>query len=239
MKSLILLAITLTILFLLTSPVFAAGTDNSGGCQPIYGGGETCPPATTLSVNKQVKDPDTGDYVDSLGLTDPRYTPGDVVPFQITVKNTSNSDITNITVKDVFPQFVDFLSGSGTFDSGSHTLSFTIDKLSAGDIKVFFISGKVVDKASLPADEGVSCVVNQAIATANNVQAQDNSQFCIQKEVITATPQLTNPPTTKGGLPVFQPTQTKKTPPTGPEDWAVFGLLPSGALGYWLRKRAK
>src|SRR5258708_2458009 len=148
--------IALSLIFLiLPITAFAAGTDNSGGCQPIYGGGETCPPATTLSVDKQVKDPDTGDFVDSLALTDPRYTPGDAVPFKITVKNTSGSDISNITVKDVFPQFVDFFSGSGNFDKNSKTLSFTIDKLTSGDAKVFFLSGKVVDKTSLPQDQGV------------------------------------------------------------------------------------
>jgi len=49
-----------------------------------------------------------------------------------------------------------------------------------------------------------------------------------------------NQTTTKGGLPVVSPVVTQpgqNTPPTGPEALVLAGLLPTGALGWLLRKK--
>jgi hypothetical protein len=50
-------------------------------------------------------------------------------------------------------------------------------------------------------------------------------------------PKPTNPPQTKGGLPVHSPTQTKTTPPTGPEAFSLLALIPAAAAGIYLRKK--
>jgi len=53
----------------------------------------------------------------------------------------------------------------------------------------------------------------------------------------TPTPRPTNAPTTKGGLKVFPPTQTKTTPKTGPEALSLISLIPTAGLGFWLRRK--
>jgi hypothetical protein len=63
--------------------------------------------------------------------------------------------------------------------------------------------------------------------TATPTPAQDNK------------PQPTNAPTTKGGLPVYKPTQTTQTPETGPEAYALISLVPAAALGFYLRSKIR
>lgn len=43
--------------------------------------------------------------------------------------------------------------------------------------------------------------------------------------------------TTKGGMTIFPPSQQTENPATGPEMIPLIALLPSGALGFFLRKK--
>ena len=63
----------------------------STNCQPIYGGGQTCTSSNNIQITKQVQNPQTGVYVNNLGVNDPKYAPGQYVNFQITVANTGSS----------------------------------------------------------------------------------------------------------------------------------------------------
>lgn len=59
---------------------------------------------------------------------------------------------------------------------------------------------------------------------------------------ITATstePVVTNPPTTKGGLPVDTPPPATQTPGTGPEALGLLSLIPAAAAGIFLRRKTK
>ncbi|MCL4353627.1 DUF11 domain-containing protein [Patescibacteria group bacterium] len=193
-------------------------------CQPIYGGGQTCVQSPSISINKTVQDPQTGNFVDNLSINDPKYTPGQNVTFQIAVTNTGNTSLSNIDVSDIFPQFVDFVSGPGNFDAKSKNLSFTIDQLDPNQTKTYTVVGKI--SSNLPQNASTLCVVNQAVAAAGNSQSQDNAQFCIQNQIAT----------TKGGLPVMPPTRITVTPPTGPEALPLLALIPSGFLGLILKR---
>lgn len=229
MKKLILISLMTGLMSL----SLASSASASTSCQPIYGGGETCVQVGNISINKTVKNPTTGSFVDNLSVNDPKYTPTSTVNFQITVTNTGNGNISSTTVKDTFPNYVTFVSGpkDGKFDSNTKVLTFTVDDLAAGVSKTFDVSAKVVDQNSLPADQGVTCVVNQVNATSNdNQQSSDNSQFCIEKPTQPGT-------TTKGGLKVFPAPKVVTTPATGPEMLPLIGLIPSGLFGIFLRKK--
>lgn len=222
----------------------AADPITSTGCQNIYGGGDSCVQSKDFSLNKTVKNPLSNEYIDNLSSGAAQYAPGQQVPFKIVIKNTSKKDLTNIMVKDTFPKYIDFQLGSGKYDPKTRTFSFSINKLAPNESRVYFISGMVVAKDKLPSDKDLTCVINQVSGTASKSVSRDNSQFCLSKNPKTTgsaktTPAVTNPPTTKGGLPVYPPTQTKQTPPTGPETLALFGLIPASALGFWLRKKTK
>lgn len=232
MKNVLLSIFAIGVFYLFASSVVSADTS----CQPIYGGGVTCEQVGNISVNKTVLNPKTNTFVDNLDVNDIKYSPDQTVSFKVNVTNTGSARLNKINVRDVFPQFVNFVSGAGSFEASMKILSFSIDGLNPNETKTFDIQGKVVPGDQLPNDKGIVCVVNQAIATveATNQISQDNSQFCIQKQVVTPT----QVPTTKGGLKVFpQPTVTT-TPPTGPEMLPLFGLIPAGALGYFLRKKS-
>ena len=206
----------------------SASADSS--CQPIYGGGETCVQVGNVFVNKTVQNPQNNAFVDNLGVNDPKYSPSSNVTFHITVTNNGGNTISKITVKDILPQFVNFVSGPGSFDSNSKTLTFELGDLKAGESRTFTVVGKTADQDKLPSSQGITCVVNQAISTANNGQeSSDNSQFCIEKPVLGET--------TKGGLKVFPAQPIAKTPATGAEMLGLFGLIPSGVLGFFLRKK--
>ena len=231
-------------LFSFLLAVFLAGGSHVSAqtqqCQPIYGGGESCAQAEELRINKSVKNPQDGKYVNSLSVNDPKYAASQSISFRIEVQNISKKALSKITLRDILPQYVVYVSGTGNFDAKNKTLTFTVDKLNPNETKVFFVEGKTVNRDSYPKDQGTVCVVNQAIATFDKKSSQDNSQFCIQKDAVPLQEQApADPSQSKGGLPVYPPSTTTTTPPTGPEALALFGLLPAGALGIWLRRKGR
>lgn len=208
-------------------------------CQPIYGGGETCVQIGKVLINKMVLNPQTNVFVDNLGINDPKFGPDFIVTFKLDITNTGQTKISKVDVRDIFPQFVKFQTGPGNFDSNSKTLNFSLDNLEPNEIRTFTLFGRVVSQNELSADSGIVCVVNQAIAqgSENSGQSQDNSQLCIQKQVLGATP-TPIPGVTKGGLKVFPQPKVITTPPTGPEMLPLIGLIPSGIAGFFLRRKS-
>jgi len=216
---------------LLIAPVKAFADDN---CTPVYGGGQTCPPPGNITIDKTVQNPSNGIFVDNLTTNDPKYSAGQIVNFKIVVTNTTGTNIPTVNVSDVFPSFLTFVSGNGSFDSGKNTLTFSLNNLNGGQTQTFNIQAKVVGGANIPFANGVVCVVNQAFGTTSGGQtAQDNSQLCIQKTTVTPTPFAT----TKGGLPVAPAPKILATPATGPEMLPLFGLIPTGIAGFILRRK--
>ena len=228
------LILTLTVATFLTfsGSAFAAESGYGGygtPCEPIYGGGEVCVSKGQILINKTVKNPATGAFVDNLSLSsDPKYSANGIVEFQLTLTNTGKDTLKEVTVVDTFPSYIDYQTGSGTYDSNNKTLTFKITELQAGESRIYIITGKVVDIAKLPVDQAVTCVINQVKATSSENESSDLSQFCIEK-VIT---------TTKGGLVVMTAPTMTQTPSTGP-GLALLGLIPAGLGGLILRRKSK
>lgn len=231
MKKLILATFLLFSAVVLPSPAFAEQTPN---CTPIFGGGASCEYNPPISINKQVQNPSTKNYIDSLKVTDPQYAGGQTVLFKITVTNTGNSAVNNLAVVDTLPQFIDYTKGQGKYDAATRSLSFEIEQLKGKESKVYFIEARVAAANRLPDSAQARCVINQARVTANNKTSQDNTVVCLAKTTVAPT----NPPTTRGGTRVFPPGTTRTTPDTGPAAWALAAMLPLGAFGVWLRKKA-
>lgn len=222
--------------------LFSIGSANAAAgvvCQPIYGGGQTCIQVGELLVNKTVLNPQTNTLVDNLGVNDPKFGPDNIVTFQITVQNTGQATLPRVQVRDIFPQFVDFAAGAGTFDQNTRTLTFEVINLAPNQAQTFTVQGKVVSLNQLPQDQSVVCVVNRVIAQADSQRSEDAAQFCIQKQVVGAPTFPGVPAPGKGALPpkVFPPPQVQITPPTGPELIPLIGLIPTGALGWLLRRK--
>ena len=221
------------------SPVNAAQTPN---CQPIYGGGTSCEQTDPITINKQIQNPATQEYGDNLNAAAKIFVPGETIRFKLTLSNTGNSSVKTIQVADVFPQYIDYSRGQGKYDRATRTYTFTIDELKAKENKVFFIEGKVVSQDKLPSTPS-NCIINQSSATFGDKISQDNAQLCVGK---TAAPVAaagkvapTGAPASKGGQPIYPPAKAQTTPDTGPHSLALLGLFPLGALGFYLRTKAK
>ena len=214
--------------------LFATNTFAATSCQPIYGGGETCTQTGNIVLDKTVRNPQNGLYVDNLNINDAKYLPGQTVNFNITIRNTENKVLTNVEVKDVLPQYVTFVSGPGNFDANTHALTFNIGNFPANEARTYTVQGKIADANSFSFANGTTCVVNQSIMNASNGQsAQDNAQFCIQ---LTTT---TTVVATKGGLPVVSTAPITVTPSTGPGMLSLLALIPTGLAGFILRRKSK
>lgn len=226
-------------LFLLSILLFGFKAENAyaAGCTPIYGGGESCPDYS-FSIQKLVQKPGkgTGNFVNNLSINDPKYAPNQNVTFQVTLKNTGSKKISTITVADVFPKYLSFVSGSGNFNSKSNTLVFTVSSLDPEETVTYTIVGKIADTNKLPNDQGVICQLNQAIGTdSSGAVNKASSQFCLQKQVLGTKEQ----PQTKGGLKVMPAPELSTTPATGPEMLPLALLVPGLLGGLILRRRSK
>lgn len=238
MKKIILPFATATFLFVIAT--LFTGNAQAAICQPVYGG-QTCIPSVNIMLNKMVQNPQTNQFVENLGLNDPKFAPDQTANFQVTVTNTGEQNLGQIILKDTLPQFIDFVSGAGSFDANTKVLTFEVDNLGPNDSRTFVITGRVVKTENLPANQGVTCVINQinaVVTTSNNLTVSDNAQLCIEKPAPIQSGPTPTPIETKGGLKVFPAPVVKKTPPTGPELLTLIGLIPTGLAGIFLRKKA-
>lgn len=215
MKKLFGLIFASAIFFLTAHSAFAGGSS----CQPMYSGGQTCPSNVTFTINKLVQNPTKGgNFVENLTLQDPLFSQNQDVMFQIKIKNTSDTKIDSIDVVDTLPTELTFSAGSGNFNSADNTVRFTVNNLDAGKEAVYFINAKLVNMTS------TKCPVNFVRATANSgATATDQSSFCV---TTTGTQIMTKP-------------MIKSQPATGPETDLLVGLVSTGALGMFLRKKIK
>lgn len=156
------------------------------GGVPAYGGGLVEPGKGNVMLDKMVKNPATGNFVDQLGPLDPKYRPLNIVVFKITVKNPGEESVENAKVVDSLPEFVDYMSGpeNSTYDSASRQLTFQIDSLGAGEEREIEIKARISHQSLLPEEKNVVCPVNLVEATLADNSDRDESQFCIEKELI-------------------------------------------------------
>lgn len=176
----------------------------SNECQQIYGGGLICPRGEVL-VDKMVRNPQSGTFVDNLGINDPRFSPEQEVVFRLILKNPGTATLSKMEVKDIFPNFLDFLAGPGTFDTVSKTLTFTAENLAPQESRQFEVKAKVVPSQNFPQNQSLLCVVNTAEVRGDDRFDRDTTQLCLEKKVLGA----------------------EVIPVTGPKHW-VFAI--SGSL---------
>lgn len=213
--------ILFSILLLGALSAFAASAPKAfADCQPVYGGGQSCT-SSNFTINKLVQMPNNGNFVDNLGINDPKFSPSQTINYELVVTNTGNQTISTLNVTDTFPQFINFVSGAGSFNSNTKVLSFTINNLGAGQSQTFNLQAQTANANTVPA--GITCVVNQASVNDNNGDtASDSSQACIQNST--------------GVLPVVT---VKTTPATGPEMIPLALLFPGALGGLFLRRKSK
>lgn len=142
-----------------------------------------------LVLNKQVKNPQNGLFVENLTVTDAHFLAGQEVTFRIEVRNTGGNELKGINVKDKIPDFVDFVSGPGNFDENNRTINFLVDKLGPGESKTYEFIVKVRAQSNLPNNQ-LTCLTNLAQASVDQIFTQDTSVFCIENQVLGVTQEI-------------------------------------------------
>lgn len=162
---------------------FIAAPVRADYCTTPYGGTEVCRPSD-LTINKQVQNPVNGNFVENLTASDPTFAPGNEILFKLTIKNVSGETFNPVVIKDMFPSYLTFVAGPGTYNDSNKTLTFSLENLIAGETRVVEILTKV-----LPTSTSFMCVNNYAEAHADNVKRfdSDTAQICIQTNVLGAT----------------------------------------------------
>lgn len=178
--------IVLVLLLILWLGAFAAVPVMAQTCTTQYGGVTTCVPAD-LVISKEVKNPITSAFVGNLSTTDATFSPGSEVHFRLTIKNTSGQTFNPVTVKDIFPDFLTFEAGPGTYDASNRTLTFELDNVIAGETRTVELLAKVRDSSAFPTGRSFFCVVNTGRAQALDRTSEATSQLCIQTQVLGVT----------------------------------------------------
>lgn len=154
-------------------------------CTNQYGSTVDCPP-NHIVINKKVRYPtNTNLFVENLTSNDATYTPNSEVEYDIAVTNTSNVNFATVTVIDVFPSQVVFVSGPGRYEASSNKLTFELSDLKAGQTVHTRVLVKVKDVSLFPND--MTCeVVNTATATGPGGQSdEDTSSLCVTTKAVT------------------------------------------------------
>lgn len=155
-------------------------------CNNVYG--SSCPTGN-LSLDKKVRHPQSGEYLDTISSTDSTFLPEQEVKFKIDVKNTGSADLYDVWVDDKFPDFVEFVSGTGNYDKGSYKLWWKIDRINAGETKSFEVRVKLKNAQELPTGS-ITCMTNHSKAVKDHMSAQDTASFCVQTKILGTTTEL-------------------------------------------------
>lgn len=251
------LLLTLSLFAVIATKVDAQETASCGG---IFGGGTSCDTNGDISVKNTVLNPSTNTQADTLTINDAHFKPGDLISFVITITNTGKSDIKDISVADVVPQYISLSKTPGSYNKDLRTITYTIPLLKAGASKTDTITGRI--SSDIPGGSPIGCLANVVTVSANGKESHENAAFCIELtggvgtndqsgfSGITANTTTTKggtsasqngaqvPSTTKGGQVVYNTPSVTRNPSTGPEMLPLLALIPGGIIGLFLRKKA-
>jgi len=167
-----------SVLFILCAlPARADGTYGQYGGEATQG---------KVLVDKLVRNPQTGEYVDNLGLSDPKYFSENAVFFKIVVQNTGGNTLSSIKVEDILPSYVSYVSG-GSYNPKSRIVVFTFGDVKPGERRSEILQVKAYPEVKLPGAKTVVCPTNKVIAySVEDGTDEDAAQFCIEKRPMAA-----------------------------------------------------
>ncbi|MFA6005776.1 MAG: hypothetical protein WC775_04820 [Patescibacteria group bacterium] len=218
MKKLLFAGVTVFLLSVICFLIAASSVSADSGSYGQYGqyGGGTAGSGKVL-VDKMVRNPKSGEYVDNIGLNDVKYVADNAVFFKVTVQNVGTSTLSRIDVVDYLPLYVKYVSG-GQYDSATRQVKFSFDNVAPNERRSTVLQVRVAPVAELPAEKSVVCPVNKVVASASEGNSdEDTAQFCIERKVMAVS-----------------------VPQTGDPLGLIFGLgsIPTLLAGLKLRKRA-
>lgn len=146
------------------------------------------PQANPLIITKEVAKPEKKEivrqFVKNLTVSDEHFFPEDQINFRLVVKNTGQSELRNITVRDKLPDVLEFIAGPSQPPlNNSQTITFNIERLAPNESRDFSLQTRVKQSQFLPTTT-VTCITNAAEAKVENFLSQDTSSLCIENKVL-------------------------------------------------------
>ncbi len=187
-------------LIILTTFIIGLAAPNqaiSADCTTPYGGyGETCVP-TQISVNKQVRNPITGVFVENLLSGDAAYSPGSEVTYKLTIYNNDTVSFGEVFVKDTLPEQLkdgrvsddnkDQVTDQN-YNASTRELTFKIHDLKAGEGREIKVVAIVKDASNFDKNQSIFCnIENKARVEAEGQSNEDTAKLCVQTEVLGTT----------------------------------------------------
>lgn len=183
------------------------------------------------------------EYVDNISSSDHTFSPGNPIFYRVTVKNVSNHSLTNVTIKDYVPSYLEPYEGHGSYDSATREITIAAGDFAADQSKTYTINMRINNADQLPSDQSLLCPINKVKAYNDQVSDEDQAQVCIEKEIPapTTTTQVTEEKVTIS--------QAEKIPSAGPEEniamisaiaavMAVAGIRLASVEGKHLKKHS-
>src|SRR3989344_9210787 len=159
-------------------------------------GTDACPP-TDLTINKTVRNPITGVFVENLVSGDATYSPKDVVIFNLSIHNGSNRSFSTVQITDTLPERLtdpkvdesDLNKVRDVKNPDSKTLVFLLkDELKAGESREVIVKATVEGAGSFPKDQTLVCdITNRAEVTAEDRRDDDTASLCVTTQVLGVT----------------------------------------------------
>jgi uncharacterized repeat protein (TIGR01451 family) len=123
-----------------------------------------------ITIDKKVKNPNTGDFVDNLFASDFLFKQDQEVEFKVVVKNVGDKDLDKVEYRDTLPSELDYVDGA---------LEASISDFKVNEEKTFFFKTKA---DIFGKDAGTYCTVNTAYAWIEGGESEkDTAQVCITK----------------------------------------------------------
>ena len=168
-------------------------------------------PLRQIIVDKQIKTASMTEWQDNLPASQIVLKEGELLEFNIKVKNSGDQELKNIQITDKLPDYWRFIFGPAQ-PNENREINWQIEKLAAGEEKTFRLRGQIKGLESVKT-EGTFCLMNKIrVETETGEIDEDQASFCLLR--------------------------LKKTPPTGSSNliWGslVLGLVALTGIG--LRK---
>lgn len=185
-----------------------------------------------LVIDKFVGKPEGSsiNYVDNLGTSDYKFSPGQDIYFQLKAKNASDHALNDVTIKDYIPTYLEPIEGPGEYDSANRVIIIKNQNFNISEEKNYILKMRVFSQDKLPADKGLICENNKSTIQKDNIYDEDFAHFCFEKTVSLTSSSNTTFSNSSTNSPVY--------PKAGPENNILLTTFASivGYIGYRLRK---
>ncbi len=153
-----------------SSDVYAA--DNNAD----YGGGDE-EKVIEVELDKQVWNPDRGEWEDDVDKEEHLFSPNDLVTYRLRYRNAGNVDLENVEIIDQLPSYIDYINGPGSYNSETGVFTYTVGELEKdsgwhsitldvrvsadleSEVCVENLSWIYVDDEEMDSDEAIICAV--------------------------------------------------------------------------------